>query len=72
MAKTLEVSCCLLTDVRMSGIDGWKLQRLALATFPSLPVIFVTARRDDQARERALKFGTLALFCEVLLWTGRS
>jgi FixJ family two-component response regulator len=57
----LEPSCCLITDVRMPGMDGWELQRLAVQKFPHLPVVFITAHQDDEARKRALKLGAVAL-----------
>jgi FixJ family two-component response regulator len=60
--KGLGVSSCLITDVCMPGMDGWQLQRIALADFPRLPVIVVTAQRDDRARQRALELGAFAHF----------
>jgi FixJ family two-component response regulator len=60
-ADDLGVSCCLITDVRMPGIDGWELQRAAYATFPDLPIIFITAHQDDVPRQRALELGAFAL-----------
>lgn len=53
---------CLIADVRMPVIDGWELQRLALAAYPSLPFIFVTAHQDESAYQRALSSGAFALF----------
>lgn len=58
----LGVSSCLITDVCMPGMDGWQLQRIALADFPGLPVIVVTAHRNDKARQRALELGAFAHF----------
>ncbi len=60
-AGDLQLSCCLITDVRMPDIDGWELQRLALQKHPRLPVIFITAHQDDQASKRAKELGAVAL-----------
>jgi len=60
-AGALGASCCLITDVRMVGIDGWQLQRIAITNFPNLPIIFITAHQDDLSRQRALNLGAFAL-----------
>jgi FixJ family two-component response regulator len=51
---------CLITDVRMPGMDGWELLRQVSATHPRLPVIFISAFQDQQAFERALAKGAFA------------
>jgi FixJ family two-component response regulator len=53
---------CLITDVRMPGIDGCEFQRRVSVTLPSLPVIFVTAHHDDQVRRNVLAQGAFAFF----------
>jgi FixJ family two-component response regulator len=60
-ADDLEVSCCPITDVRMPEIDGWELQWLAFANFPSLAIILITAQQDDMSRKRALEPGASAV-----------
>ncbi len=57
----LELACCMITDVRMPGIDGWELQRIAIRRAPNLPIIFITAHQDDVARQRAEGFGAFAI-----------
>jgi FixJ family two-component response regulator len=52
-----ELAICLITDVRMPGIDGLELQRRVKLQYPRLPVIFVTAHYDDEIRRRALNQG---------------
>jgi FixJ family two-component response regulator len=56
----LESVCCLVTDVRMPGIDGCELNRRVAASLPTLPVIFVTAHPDDEIRSHALTQGAFA------------
>jgi FixJ family two-component response regulator len=56
----LDSVCCLVTDVRMPGIDGCELHRRLSAIFPALPVVFVTAHPDDEVRSDALAQGAFA------------
>jgi FixJ family two-component response regulator len=56
----LDSVCCLVTDVRMPGIDGCELQRRVAAMFPALPVVFVTAHPDDEVRSHAIAQGAFA------------
>ena len=48
---------CLITDVRMPGMDGVALQRHVRSLRPELPVIFITAHHDDEVERRALAEG---------------
>jgi len=57
--KLAEVSC-LITDVRMSGMDGIELQRRVRFDRPQLPVIFISGHHDDEIRRQALKGGAFA------------
>jgi FixJ family two-component response regulator len=50
---------CLITDVRMSGMDGIELQRCARLVRPELPIIFISAHRDDDVRQQALDGGAV-------------
>jgi len=53
----LAVTVCLITDVRMPGIDGIELQRRVRLQRPELPVIFISAHYDEETRRRALEQG---------------
>ena len=53
----LTKASCLITDVRMRGIQGVELQRRLKCQYPSLPVIIITAYRDDRIRQSALSDG---------------
>jgi FixJ family two-component response regulator len=50
---------CLITDVRMPGMDGIELQRRIRLERPRLPVIFISAHYDDETRQRALRGGAI-------------
>jgi FixJ family two-component response regulator len=53
----LAATSCLITDVRMPGMDGLELQRRVRLVRPELPIIFITAHHDDQVERRALAEG---------------
>jgi FixJ family two-component response regulator len=56
----LQVTACLIVDVRMPGMSGLDLQRqLATANY-SIPIIFITAHGDADTRTRALRAGAVA------------
>jgi FixJ family two-component response regulator len=59
-AGNLDNAHCLVTDVRMQGMDGSELQRQVIATLPHLPIIFVTAHHDDAVRQQVLRKGAFA------------
>lgn len=53
----LAATSCLITDVRMRGMDGLELQRRVRLVRPELPIIFITAHHDDQIERRAVAEG---------------
>jgi FixJ family two-component response regulator len=53
----LTAMSCLITDVRMSGMDGLELQRRVRLRRPELPIIFITGHHDDDVEQRALEQG---------------
>src|ERR1700681_3568675 len=57
----LAEAICLITDVRMPGMDGIELQRRARLERPKLPIIFITGHYDDESRRRALGGGAIKL-----------
>jgi FixJ family two-component response regulator len=57
---SLAGTICLVTDVRMPGMDGIELQRRVRFERPKLPVILISAHYDDEARQRALDGGAVA------------
>jgi FixJ family two-component response regulator len=59
-AKQAHETACLILDVRMAGMNGLELQRQLVAANWCIPIIFVTAYADDDARARALAAGAVA------------
>ena len=51
---------CIVTDVRMPGIDGLELQGILRAKGSAVPVIFVTSSNDENARALAMSLGARA------------
>lgn len=51
---------CVVTDVQMPEMNGLALQAELARSAPRLPVIFVTALPDPDARERAMAQGAVA------------
>jgi FixJ family two-component response regulator len=54
-----ETTACLILDVRMPGMSGLELQRRLMATQCRIPIVFVTAHGDEEARTRALQEGAV-------------
>jgi FixJ family two-component response regulator len=52
---------CLITDIRMPGMDGLALQRRVRLAQPELPIIFITAHHDDELERRALAEGAVCI-----------
>jgi FixJ family two-component response regulator len=50
---------CVVLDVSMPNMDGLELQRHLASTNP-IPVIFMTAHRDEKTRDRALRAGAVS------------
>jgi FixJ family two-component response regulator len=50
---------CVVLDVSMPNMDGLELQRQLAGTNP-IPIIFITAHRDEKTRDRALRAGAIS------------
>ena len=57
---------CLITDVRMPGLDGLNLQHQLRALGHTLPVIFVTSDENEATRAFAMASGATAYFTKPL------
>src|SRR5262245_66658490 len=51
---------CLILDIRMPGMSGLELQRQLVASGSQIPIIFITAHADEEARARAVSAGAVA------------
>ncbi len=50
---------CLITDVRMPGMSGLELQERLNAAGASIPIVFISAHDDTEARARAIRGGAI-------------
>ena len=51
---------CLILDVAMPGMSGPELKRELARRRREIPVVFITARRDEDIRPRLLEQGAVA------------
>ena len=58
-SRALATADCVITDVRMPGMDGIELQRRIKIDYPKPAVIFISAHFDDEIRRRALDGGAV-------------
>lgn len=45
---------CLVSDIYMPGMDGWKLRSIAAERRPGLPIILITAHEETDSDMRLL------------------
>ena len=50
---------CLILDVAMRGMSGTDLQRELKLRCQEIPIIFITAHRDERVRLRVLELGAV-------------
>ncbi len=50
---------CLVLDIAMPGMTGPDLQRHLKIRQPEIPIVFITANRDESLRARMLKEGAV-------------
>ncbi len=52
---------CLILDIHMPGINGWDTQQRLTKEGYSLPLIIITADKDDRLKEQALEAGAVGI-----------
>jgi len=58
-SSDLEQVACLILDVRMPGLGGIGLQQKLAGTHWRIPIIFITAHADEQARFITMQAGAV-------------
>ncbi|MDD5668591.1 MAG: response regulator [Candidatus Omnitrophica bacterium] len=53
------VSGCLILDIHMPGLDGWKAQQRIIESGSKRPVILISAGKNGANYDRALKAGAV-------------
>jgi FixJ family two-component response regulator len=52
---------CLILDIAMSGMNGPALQRELKLRQQKIPIVFITAQRDETVRSQVLEQGAVAV-----------
>ncbi len=50
---------CLVLDIHMPGLDGWAVQKKVLESGSKRTVVFISAEKQENAADRALKVGAI-------------
>ena len=58
-SESVAATNCLLLDVAMPGMTGPDLQRELMLREQSIPIVFITAHRDDTVRPRLIAAGAV-------------
>jgi len=58
-SDALERARCLVLDIVMPGMSGLELQKELKSRGSKLPIIFITARKDEAIRKRVLDQGAV-------------
>ena len=59
VSGALATATCVITDVRMPGMDGIELQRRIKLERPTLPVILISAHHNAEVRQTAIDEGAV-------------
>jgi FixJ family two-component response regulator len=55
-----ESPCCLILDIRLPGMSGFKLQEHLIQSQARTPVIFITGHDRDRMEDEAMRLGAIA------------
>jgi FixJ family two-component response regulator len=55
----LDQTRCLILDVAMPGMTGPELQRELKLSQPNIPIVFITAQREETVRPQVLEQGAI-------------
>ena len=58
-SESVAATNCLLLDVAMPGMTGPDLQRELMLREQAIPIVFITAHRDDTVRPRLIAAGAV-------------
>ena len=58
-SEALAAAACVITDVRMPGMDGIELQRRIRLERPTLPVILMSAHYNAEVQQTAIDEGAV-------------
>jgi FixJ family two-component response regulator len=59
LSGAADETACLILDVRMPGMNGVQLQRQMAAEGRRIPIIFITARENEDIRMEAMRAGAV-------------
>jgi FixJ family two-component response regulator len=59
ISETMARTNCLLLDIAMPGMTGLDLQQELNSRGERIPIIFITAQKDDALRSRAFEHGAV-------------
>jgi FixJ family two-component response regulator len=52
--------CCLILDIHLPGMSGFKLQQHLVESQTRMPVIFITANDRNRMEDEAMRLGAIA------------
>lgn len=59
VSDSLDQTKCLMLDIAMPGMTGFDLQQELKVRGQNIPIIFITAQKDETVRMRALERGAV-------------
>lgn len=63
----LHLASCLILDINLNGESGIDIRRKLAVTWPSIPVIFITANDSEATRNAATEAGCIACLVKPFL-----